>query len=60
MSFTRDDGLERAAVLAQASYAQKRDAKTPTQIDAEMQHAQALALIEIAYSLRRIEGLLAR
>jgi hypothetical protein len=57
---THDDGLQRAADLARASYAQKRDGKTPVQIDAELQHAQALALIEIAYSLRRIEGLMRR
>lgn len=56
----RDDNLRRAEDLAAPSYAQKRGGKTPVQIDAELQHAQALALIEIAYSLRRIEGLLRR
>lgn len=60
MSHRRDDGLERASILTQASYEQKREAKTSARIDAELQHAQALALIEIGYSLRRIEGLLNR
>lgn len=55
-----DDGLERAAALVMASYEQNREAKTPARIEAELRHAQALALIEIGYSLRRIEGLLHR
>lgn len=55
-----DDNLQRAGHLAGPSYAQKRDSKTPAMIDSELRQASALALIEIAYSLRRIEGLLGR
>lgn len=56
----RDDALSRASIMAMSSYDQMRQRMTPTQIDAQLQHAQALALVEIAYSLRRIEGLLRR